>query len=116
MFEAYPLPSLHPHLESMREQPTSSQYPMELPPPIPEDHIVCNDLALNSWCLNLESKTLIGVCHGVRPLVDTLKFLMKYNWESKNMKLPYVQYLPNNFYLFFFENSKHAMTFLSNGT
>ncbi|MCO5596517.1 hypothetical protein L7F22_050580 [Adiantum nelumboides] len=78
--------------------------------------IVCNDLRLNSWCLNLEAKTLIAACHGPRPPADTLKHWMRQNWEPKNIKTPYIQYLPNNYYLFFFYKAEHAFQVLSSGT
>ncbi|MCO5596515.1 hypothetical protein L7F22_050578 [Adiantum nelumboides] len=78
--------------------------------------IVCNDLRLNSWCLNLEAKTLIAACHGPRPPTDTLKHWMRQNWEPKNIKTPYIQYLPNNYYLFFFYKAEHAFQVLSSGT
>lgn len=41
---------------------------------------------------------------------------MRMNWETRNIRIPYVQYLPNNFYMFFFEQEAHAQMVISHGT
>lgn len=69
-----------------------------------------------SWGLNLESKALIGSVHGPRPPVEILRQWMVSNWASRGVRIPTVQYLPNNFYIFYFEEASHAYEILSHGT
>lgn len=66
------------------------------------------DNTLSSWTYTLESQTLIGSFYGIRPHTEVLKQWMQASWGSWNIPLPLVQYLPNNYYFFFFNHPKHA--------
>lgn len=74
-----------------------------------------NVMDLDKWCKNLEAQAIIGCCFDPHHLVDQLKNWMMANWELRGIKLPSVQFLPNNHYLFLFEEARYAQQVLSQG-
>ncbi|MCO5554899.1 hypothetical protein L7F22_008437 [Adiantum nelumboides] len=66
------------------------------------DDLVIDKGALETWFDQLQDRVLIGLCHGPRPSMEALKSWIASNWENKNIFPNHIQYLPNNYYLFFF--------------
>ncbi|MCO5604478.1 hypothetical protein L7F22_058644 [Adiantum nelumboides] len=70
---------------------------------------------IENWFDQLQDKVLIGLCHGPMPSMEALKGWVSTNWENKNIFPNHIQYLPNNYYLFFFDDSNSALQVISNG-
>lgn len=79
-----------------------------LDPQAKHGKVVCNAADLKYWSNKLEARAVIGSCFGPRPLVEQLKAGMSYNWGNKGINVPHVQYLPNGYYVFLFDDSIHA--------
>lgn len=77
---------------------------------------ICNTQVINDWANNLESKVVIGIICGPHPLVEILKQWMRANWVSRGLHVPHVhQYLPNNFFVFLFEDAAESKVVLDHG-
>ncbi|MCO5567883.1 hypothetical protein L7F22_021579 [Adiantum nelumboides] len=77
--------------------------------------VTIDSAALRSWYALLQERVVIGLCHGVRPSVEALKNWINVHWGSKNIRPSHVQYLPNNYYLFFFYNPAEALQVIGYG-
>ena len=86
-------------------------------PPTKQGRIVCNIEDLDQWQSKLESKAVVvGSCFGPRPPVEHLKTWMSVNWGNRGLTIPHVQYLPNGYFVFMFEEPEQAQFVLSHGT
>ncbi|MCO5592741.1 hypothetical protein L7F22_046744 [Adiantum nelumboides] len=77
--------------------------------------LVIECVALEEWYKQLQDRVVIGLCHGVRPSVESLKIWISQAWKSRNVQIDQVQYLPNGYYLFFFRDSNSALQVVSQG-
>ncbi|MCO5609140.1 hypothetical protein L7F22_063362 [Adiantum nelumboides] len=77
--------------------------------------VTINDGELESWFSQLRERVGIGMCHGPRPSMDVLKQWISSNWENRNVFPQHIQYLPNNFYMFFFEEANSALQVITEG-
>ncbi|MCO5566788.1 hypothetical protein L7F22_020468 [Adiantum nelumboides] len=75
--------------------------------------IASQDLA--AWHHQLQHRVVIVLCHGIRPPLETLKSWMAVQWEYRNNRASHVQYLPNNYYLLFFDDNQAALQVISHG-
>ncbi|MCO5558828.1 hypothetical protein L7F22_018088 [Adiantum nelumboides] len=91
--------------------PSESEDSAEHQPPC----VVIDNAALKNWYTQLQKRVVIGLCHGVRPSAEALKNWINIHWGSKNIKPSHVQYLPNNYYLFFFDNPVEALQVVGYG-
>lgn len=92
----------------------------DLPADSPSGHpdgpsVVINSADLDSWVSHLHKRAVIGLCNGVRPPVDVLRQWISQQWEARNILVDQVQYLPNNYYIFFMANEQHAFQVISKG-
>ncbi|MCO5562061.1 hypothetical protein L7F22_015687 [Adiantum nelumboides] len=71
--------------------------------------------ALETWFDQLQDRFLIGHYHGPRPSMEALKNWVAASWENKNIFPNHIQYLPNNYYLFFFDDNNGAFQVISRG-
>ncbi|MCO5551255.1 hypothetical protein L7F22_004754 [Adiantum nelumboides] len=79
------------------------------------ESVTINDVELEAWFSQLRERVVIGLSHGPRPSMDVLKHWIFINWENKNIFPQHIQYLPNNFYLFFFEDANSALQVITEG-
>ncbi|MCO5563405.1 hypothetical protein L7F22_017047 [Adiantum nelumboides] len=79
------------------------------------DDLVIDRGALETWFDQLQDKVLIGLYHGPRPSMEALKSWVASNWKNKNIFPNHNQYLPNNYYLFFFYDNNSAFQVISRG-
>ncbi|MCO5607678.1 hypothetical protein L7F22_061876 [Adiantum nelumboides] len=93
-----------------------------IPPKGPEvgaftdpDSVIINNSELEAWFSQLQERVVIGLCHGPRPSMESLKQWISINWENRNVFPQQIQYLPNNFYLFFFEGANSALQVITEG-
>ncbi|MCO5600856.1 hypothetical protein L7F22_054974 [Adiantum nelumboides] len=77
--------------------------------------LVIECVALEEWYKQLQDRVVIGLCHGVRPSVESLKIWISQAWKNRNVQIDQVQYLPNGYYLFFFRDSNSALQVVSQG-
>ncbi|MCO5579803.1 hypothetical protein L7F22_033665 [Adiantum nelumboides] len=63
----------------------------------------------------LQDRVIIGLCHGVRSSLEALRVRISQTWENKNIRISYVQYLPNGYYLFFCADANSALQIVSQG-
>ncbi|MCO5577382.1 hypothetical protein L7F22_031214 [Adiantum nelumboides] len=70
---------------------------------------------LENMHTQLQDRVVIGLCHGVRPSLESLRVWISQNWESKNIRITHVQYLPNGYYLFFCTDAHLALQIVSQG-
>ncbi|MCO5579243.1 hypothetical protein L7F22_033097 [Adiantum nelumboides] len=75
--------------------------------------IASHDLAI--WHNQLQHKVVLGLCHGLRPPIESLKTWISSQWETRNIMVSHVQYLPNNYYLFIFYDVQAALWVVSHG-
>ncbi|MCO5575656.1 hypothetical protein L7F22_029460 [Adiantum nelumboides] len=80
-----------------------------------EESVIIDTKELEAWYEQLQDKVLIGLCHGPRPPIEVLKQWMHKNWDSKNCRVIQVQYLPNNYYMFYFDKPESALHVLHQG-
>ncbi|MCO5559353.1 hypothetical protein L7F22_012952 [Adiantum nelumboides] len=73
------------------------------------ESVTINDSELEAWFSQLRERVVIGLCHGPRPFMEMLKQWIAVNLENRNVFPQHIQYLPNNFYLFFFEDANSAL-------
>ncbi|MCO5555909.1 hypothetical protein L7F22_009453 [Adiantum nelumboides] len=75
------------------------------------------DKDMELWHSQLRERVVIGMCHGIHPSMETLKAWTKQQclqqWTNKNIRLCQVQFLPNNYFLFFFEDASDALQVVS---
>ncbi|MCO5560100.1 hypothetical protein L7F22_013707 [Adiantum nelumboides] len=83
--------------------------------PQEQDGITIPYRDLEYWQSQLKQKVVIGLCHGIRPSLEALKTWANQQWLGRNYKLDQVQYLPNNYYLFFFDDAESAFQVISQG-
>lgn len=57
--------------------------------------VVCDSAILNTWCLNLELKLLLGIV--LDASVKVLQQWMQRSWGSRQFNIPDVQDLPTNY-------------------
>ncbi|MCO5567687.1 hypothetical protein L7F22_021381 [Adiantum nelumboides] len=79
------------------------------------ENLIIDRGALETWFDQLQDRVLIGLCHGSRPSMEALKSWVAANWENKNIFPYHIQYLPNNYYLFFFDDNNSAFQVISRG-
>ncbi|MCO5575624.1 hypothetical protein L7F22_029426 [Adiantum nelumboides] len=80
------------------------------------DDLVIDRGALETWFDQLQDRVLIGgLCHGPRPSMEALKSWLTSNWENKNIFPNHIQYLPNNYHMFFFDDNSSAFQVISRG-
>ncbi|MCO5609103.1 hypothetical protein L7F22_063325 [Adiantum nelumboides] len=77
--------------------------------------VTIDSAALRNWYAQLQERVVIGLCHGVRPSAEALKNWINVHWGSRNIRPSHVQYLPNNYYLFFFDNPVEALQVIGYG-
>ncbi|MCO5564995.1 hypothetical protein L7F22_018665 [Adiantum nelumboides] len=70
---------------------------------------------LTAWHNQLNERVVLGLSHGPRPSMEVLKQLIAFNWENRNVFPQHIQYLPNNYYLFFFEDANSALQVITEG-
>ncbi|MCO5595757.1 hypothetical protein L7F22_049805 [Adiantum nelumboides] len=70
---------------------------------------------LESWHTQLQDRVVIRLCHGVRPSLESLCVWISQNWESKNIMITHVQYLPNGYYLIFCSDAHSALQIVGQG-
>lgn len=68
------------------------------------------------WQNKLEERAVIGSCFGPRPPVERLKSWMNINWGNRGIRVPTVQYLPNGYLVFMFEDPAQAQYVIGQGT
>lgn len=61
-------------------------------------------------------RAVIGSCFGPRRPVDHLKSWMNINWGNIGIKVSFVQYLPNGYLIFMFEDPTQAQYVKGQGT
>ena len=102
---------------NVESQDRDSSNPLPTPKAqVNRGRIYCNLDVLHSWQVKLESKAVVGSCYGPRPPVEQLRAWMNINWGNKGIKVPHVQYLPNGYFLFMFEEAAQAQFVISHGT
>ncbi|MCO5610387.1 hypothetical protein L7F22_064623 [Adiantum nelumboides] len=79
------------------------------------DDLVIDRGALETWFDQLQDRVLIGLCHGPHPSMEALKSWVASKWENKNIFPNHIQYMPNNYYLFFFDDNNSAFQVISRG-
>ncbi|MCO5572207.1 hypothetical protein L7F22_025959 [Adiantum nelumboides] len=79
------------------------------------DSVIINNRELEAWYSQLQERVVIGLCHGPRPSMEVLKQWISVNWENRNVFPQQIQYLPNNFYLFSFEDTNSALQVITGG-
>ncbi|MCO5548711.1 hypothetical protein L7F22_002171 [Adiantum nelumboides] len=77
--------------------------------------VIIPSFELESWYNQLQDKVIIGICHGSRPSLKSLRVWMNQNWSNRNIRVNHVQYLPNGYYLFLYENPNFALQIVSQG-
>lgn len=77
--------------------------------------VVYNMDTLNSWCANLEARTMSGNYFDPRPPIEILKQWMQTTRGPRRIKTSSVQFLSNNFSLFFFELPDHTFEVINQG-
>ncbi|MCO5573684.1 hypothetical protein L7F22_027457 [Adiantum nelumboides] len=77
--------------------------------------VVVDSSALKNWFIQLQERVVIGLCHGVRPSAEAMKAWINTHRGSRNIRPSHVQYLPNNYYLFFFDNPAEALQVIGHG-
>ncbi|MCO5609137.1 hypothetical protein L7F22_063359 [Adiantum nelumboides] len=70
---------------------------------------------LIAWHNQLNERVVLGLCYGPRPSMEVLKQWIAFNWENENVFPQHIQYLPNNYYLFFFEDASSALQVITKG-
>ncbi|MCO5604697.1 hypothetical protein L7F22_058867 [Adiantum nelumboides] len=70
---------------------------------------------LDYWYSELQQRMVIGLCHGIRPSLELLKAWVGQQWSNKNYKVEQVQYIPNNYYMFLFEDPGSALQVVGHG-
>ncbi|MCO5558664.1 hypothetical protein L7F22_012250 [Adiantum nelumboides] len=93
------------------------------PPQVQKDNLNCNNdgalvielKELHAWYQQLNERVVIALCHGARPSADTLKQWIAQQWGRRGINPSHVQYLPNNYYLFFFDNPNEALQVIGQG-
>ncbi|MCO5580828.1 hypothetical protein L7F22_034701 [Adiantum nelumboides] len=88
--------------------PTSSKHQIS-------EGIVIREEDLTAWHNQLNERVVLGLCHGPRPSMEVLKQWIAFNWENRNVFPQHIQYLPNNYYLFFFEDANSALQDITEG-
>ncbi|MCO5554787.1 hypothetical protein L7F22_008322 [Adiantum nelumboides] len=88
--------------------PTSSKHQIS-------EGIAIREEDLTTWHNQLNERVALGLCHGPRPSMEVLKQWIAFNWESRNVFPQHIQYLPNNYYLFFFEDANSALQVITKG-
>ncbi|MCO5572602.1 hypothetical protein L7F22_026359 [Adiantum nelumboides] len=63
----------------------------------------------------LQDRVVIGLYHGVRPSLESLRVWIFQTWENKNIRIGHAQYLPNGYYLFFCTDANSALQIVSQG-
>ncbi|MCO5574922.1 hypothetical protein L7F22_028717 [Adiantum nelumboides] len=61
----------------------------------------------------LQQRMVIGLYHGIRPSLESLKSWVGQQWSNKNFKVE--QVLPNNYYMFLFEDPGSALQVVGHG-
>ncbi|MCO5595985.1 hypothetical protein L7F22_050037 [Adiantum nelumboides] len=79
------------------------------------DGISIREEDLTAWHNQLNDRVVLGLCHGPRPSMEVLKQWISFNWENRNVFPQHIQYLPNNYYLFFFEDANSALQVITEG-
>ncbi|MCO5554408.1 hypothetical protein L7F22_007938 [Adiantum nelumboides] len=108
----------------------SPQQDSEVPHhPVNPDNVqtenVCNDADTDaviipaneleySYC-QLHQRMVICLCHGIQPSLESLKSWVEQQWTNKNLRVEQVQYLPNNYYMFLFEDPIFALQVVGHG-
>ncbi|MCO5579413.1 hypothetical protein L7F22_033268 [Adiantum nelumboides] len=70
---------------------------------------------LDYWYSQLQQRMVIGLCHGLRPSLESLKSWVGQQWTNKNLRVERVQYLPNNYYIFLFEDPTSTLQVVGHG-
>ncbi|MCO5566295.1 hypothetical protein L7F22_019971 [Adiantum nelumboides] len=73
------------------------------------DGVIIHVNELEYWYSQLEQRMVIGLCHGIRPSLESLKSWVGQQWTNKNLRVEQIQYLPNNYYMFLFEDPTSAL-------
>ncbi|MCO5569789.1 hypothetical protein L7F22_023504 [Adiantum nelumboides] len=79
------------------------------------DSVIINNSQLEVWFTQLQEQVVSELCDGPRPSMEVLKQWISINWENRNVFPQHIQYLPNNFYLFFFEDANSALQVITEG-
>ncbi|MCO5559112.1 hypothetical protein L7F22_012704 [Adiantum nelumboides] len=79
------------------------------------ESVTINDNELEAWFSQLRERVVIGLCHGPRPSMEVLKQWIAVNWENRNVFPQHIQNLPNNFYVFFYEDANSALQVITEG-
>ncbi|MCO5601978.1 hypothetical protein L7F22_056105 [Adiantum nelumboides] len=77
--------------------------------------IILREEDLSAWHNQLNERVVLGICHGQHPSMDVLKQWIAVNRENKNVFPQHIQYLPSNYYLFFFEDAYSALQVIIEG-
>ncbi|MCO5577280.1 hypothetical protein L7F22_031107 [Adiantum nelumboides] len=72
-------------------------------------------IELEYWYKQLQQRMVIGLCHGIRPSLELLISWVGQQWSNKNFRVEQVQYLPNNYYMFLFEDPGSALQVVGHG-
>ncbi|MCO5579971.1 hypothetical protein L7F22_033838 [Adiantum nelumboides] len=88
--------------------PTSSKHQIS-------EGIAIREEDLTAWHNQLNEWIVLGLCHGPRPSMEVLKQWIAFNLENRNVFPQHIQYLPNNYYLFFFEDANSALQVITEG-
>ncbi|MCO5606456.1 hypothetical protein L7F22_060644 [Adiantum nelumboides] len=70
---------------------------------------------LEYWYKKLQQRMVIGLCHSIKPSLESLKAWVVQQWSNKNLRVEQVQYLPNNQYMFLFEDPGFALQVVDHG-
>ncbi|MCO5589237.1 hypothetical protein L7F22_043203 [Adiantum nelumboides] len=70
---------------------------------------------LENWHTQLQDRVVVGLCHGVRPSLESLHVWISHNWKARALGSLMFQYLPNGYYMSFYSDAHSALQIVSQG-